>query len=189
MTKTFRAATMLGATLALFPLLPGCMDDTVSTPPSPPPGPSGGSASSEPGAPGLKQIMTKLAKGPNSLTPVIGEALKADKPDWDKIQPQAKEYANLSAEMAKYDPPKGSHDSWIKLCAAYSETAAGLDKAAQAKDKPAALASHGELSNSCKSCHEQHRVMGPGGPGRGGPPGGGPQGGPGGPPPKGGPPK
>src|SRR5262249_24912132 len=66
---------------------------------------------------------------------------------------------------------------------------------AQAKDKDAALAAHTQITNSCMSCHREHRAMGPGGRGGmgGGPPGFGPPGGgrpgPGGPPPSpGGPP-
>jgi cytochrome c556 len=151
-----------------------------------PAGPPGGGAS----APGLKQIMTRLAKGPSSLTPVLGQELKADMPAWETIQAQAKEFATLATEMSKYDPPKGSKESWIKLTGEYADSADDLDKAAQAKNKDSALAAHGELANSCMACHREHRMMGPG---RGGQPGGfpgGPPGGRGGPPPggRGGPP-
>ncbi len=153
--------------------------------------------------------MTVLAKGPNSLTPKIGEALKADMPDWSAIQPEAKQYASLSAELGKLDPPKGSKESWAKLTEAFALAAGELDTAAQAKDTAAARTAHGQLANSCAACHKEHRIMGPrmggpgmggprpGGPGMGGPPGPGgfggpggpPPGGPGGPPPGGGPPE
>ncbi len=143
-----------------------------------PGGPGGGKSSPE-----IKKIMTRLTKGPNSLTPLLGKELKAESPAWDTIQGQTKEYAQLASEMGKYDPPKGSKDSWDKLTTAYAGLATDLDTAAQAKDKDAALAAHGKITNSCNSCHRQHRAMGPGmgGPRGGGPRGGGPGGGPGGP--------
>jgi cytochrome c556 len=137
------------------------------------------------GAPGIRQIMGKVAKGPNSLNALLGAELKEASPPWETIQTQTKEYAQLAKELGTYDPPKGSKESWSKQTAAYAETAADLDKAAQAKDKDAAVAAHGELSNSCMACHREHR----GGPGRGGPGmmGGPPGFRPGGPPPGGGP--
>lgn len=139
-------------------------------------------------SPSVKQIMGKLTKGPKALTPVLGEELKAEKPAWDLIQPQAKEFAQMAALMGQNDPPKGSRDSWMKLTSAYAESATALDKAAQAKDKDAALEAHGVLANSCKGCHGPHKAMGPGMGGPGGMRGPGGFGGPGGRPPGGGPP-
>ena len=130
------------------------------------------------GSPGIRQIMGKLAKGPNSLTPLIGNELQQDPPPWDTIQGQAKEYAQSAAELGKYDPPKGAKESWAKLTAAFAESGAELERAAMAKDKEAARLSHDQLKNSCNACHQEHRRMGRGG-GPGGP--GGPPGGPGGP--------
>ena len=94
-------------------------------------------------------------------------ALKAEKPAWETIQPQTKEYAQLAADMGKHEPAKGSKESWSKLTAEYAELASDLDKAAQAKDKAAATAAQGDLASSCMACHRQHRG-GPGG-GMGGP--------------------
>ena len=127
--------------------------------------------------------MVKLTKGPNSLTPVIGKGLNEAQPPWETLQPQTKEYAQLASEMGKYDPPRGSKESWAKQTSAYAEMATEMDRATQAKDKDAALAAHTQITNSCMACHREHRVMGPG---RGGPPGGPPGfgpsgGGPGGP--------
>jgi hypothetical protein len=122
----------------------------------------------------IGEVMNKLGKGPNALNATIGKELKTDPPPWDTIGPQAKEYAQLAASLSKYDPPKGSKESWTKLTGAYAESAAALDSAAVAKDKDAALTAHTKLTQSCMACHREHRA-GPGGmgmPGGFGPPGG-----------------
>jgi hypothetical protein len=129
--------------------------------------------------------MTKLTKGPNSLTPVIEKELNSDAPPWETIQGQTKEFAQLAAAMGKNTPPKGHMESWEKLTSAYTEWASDLDAAAQAKSKDAALEAHGKLAGSCMACHREHREMRKGG---GGPPGFGPPGGPPGFGPPGGPP-
>jgi hypothetical protein len=132
--------------------------------------------------------MNQLAKGPNSLTPVLAKESKKDQPPWETIQGQSKEFARLAAELGTYDPPKGTKESWAKFTGEYAGAAADLDKAAAAKDQNSALAAHGQLAKSCNACHREHRRMGPGmggPPGGGGFPGGPPPGGfPGGPPPK-----
>src|SRR5205823_3288273 len=108
----------------------------------PPSGPPPGVAGGTPGAPGgggapskIKEVMGKLTKGPNSLTPLIGNELNEAQPPWETIQSQTREYAQLAATLGQYDPPKGHKESWAKLASAYAESAADLDKAAQAKDK------------------------------------------------------
>ena len=105
------------------------------------------------------------------MTPVLGNELKVDSPDWNTIQTQTKEYARLAAAMGPQKPPRGSADSWTKLTAAFAGSAKELDEAAQAKNKDDAVAAQAELANSCKTCHSVHRPMrggGPGGPGGGG---------------------
>jgi hypothetical protein len=117
------------------------------------------------------------------LTAALGRELNEAQPPWETIQTQSKEYAQLTAALGQSDPPRGSKESWAEHTAAFAETASDLDKAAQAKDKSTALATHKQLTESCNACHGEHRRMGRGGPGRGGPPGGfggPPPGGPGG---------
>jgi hypothetical protein len=65
----------------------------------------------------IGQTMAKLFKGRSSLKDSIGQELNSDSPSWDTIQPQTKEFAELAASLSKYDPPKGSKDSWEKLTA------------------------------------------------------------------------
>src|SRR5262249_41272608 len=109
--------------------------------------------------------------------------LKEAEPPWETIQPQAHEYSEQAAALGQYDPPKGAKESWQKLAVEFAANAAELDKAAQAKDKDAALEAHSELANSCMACHREHRRMGPGRGGMGPPPGAGSGGPPGAPPP------
>jgi hypothetical protein len=109
----------------------------------------------------IKQIMMKVGKGPQALNPALGKGLDAAQPAWDTVQPQAKEYAQLAADLGQSDPPKGSAESWKKLTGAYAESAAALDRAAQAKDQTAAKAAHKQLTDSCIECHREHRQKGP----------------------------
>lgn len=133
-------------------------------------GTAGGPPPNMPGGPGrphgpIGEAMTKLAKGPQSLNAQIGNELKTEPPPWDTIQPQAKEFAQLSASLEQYDPPKGDKESWKKQTAAFAKTARDLEHAAEAKNKADALAAHQMLQTSCKACHNAHRG-GPGGPPR-----------------------
>jgi hypothetical protein len=187
MTRFFSGASAAIGLIAVSLACGGCGDD----PDTGQSGPGSGAPGNQPvTTPGIKQIMGKLTKGPNSLTEVIGKELSEPQPAWETIQGQTKEYVQLAGDMAKYDPPKGTKESWKERTAAYAESAADLDRAAQAKDKSAAMTAHGEIKNSCMGCHRQHRMMGPGGSGPGGfgPRGfgGPPPGGPGAPPPSGG---
>jgi hypothetical protein len=104
----------------------------------------------------IKVIMKKLT-GPGSLTPLLGRELEAEEPAWETIQPQTKEFVKLATELGTHQPPKGAPDSWAKFTGAYAESAAALDKAAEARDRKAALSAHGQLRGSCTACHRQHK--------------------------------
>jgi hypothetical protein len=130
----------------------------------------------------IRTIMRKIDdRRPGGLTKAIVEALKPDQPDWTALEKQAGEYAQLTSELAKYDPPRGRKEDWTKRLTAFHESASDLDEAVRAKKRDDAVTASSHLSNSCMECHREHRRMGgPGG--RGGfgpPPGGGPS--PGGP--------
>jgi hypothetical protein len=173
MAKVFRRLLAGSALLAVLLAAGACnrKKDTggqFSGPPGQGPWAGGDSGPSTP----IKEIMNKLTKGPQSLTSVIGRELQQDPPPWDTIGPQAKEFAQLAADMSKYDPPKGSKDSWLKLTSAYAGTAADLDKAAKAQDRESAVSAHETLSHSCMACHRAHHAMGPGMGGMPIPPGG-----------------
>ena len=197
MTRISRVWRACSICIAALSLVGGCSEgDGADQGPSPPPGvPGVMPGPSATAVRGIRQIMTKLAKGPNALTSVIGNELNQSPPPWETIQGHAKEYYQSASEMSKYDPPKGTKESWIKLTTAYADMAADLEQAAVAKNKENAKVAHDQLKNSCNACHQQHRGMGgprggpgmppPGGPGGAGAPGVGPRGGPGGPPPGG----
>ncbi len=174
MEKCLRRVLVFGLLLAALVAAPACNKSNNDDPVNPGVGNGGpGAGGGGPKTP-IGDIMTKLGKGPQSLTETLGRELKTDPPPWDTIGPQAKEYAQLSASLSKYDPSKGSKESWTKQTASFAESAAALDRAADAKDKDAALAAHGALTKSCMACHREHRA-GPGGmrrPGGFRPPGG-----------------
>jgi hypothetical protein len=110
-----------------------------------------------PGPSPISQVMDKVAKTQDSLGPLIGRELRMDPPPWDTIRPQAKELTELAASLAGYDPPRGSKESWAKQTSSYADAAASLERAAQAKDKDAALAAHTQMNRSCMDCHRDHR--------------------------------
>ena len=118
MTRLWRSWTVLPVGLIVLLAAGGCSEsDNEIQANQPPPGAGGG------GPPGIRQIMNKLGRGPNALTPVIGNELQQEPPPWDTIQGQAKEYAQSAAELGKFDPPKGAKESWVKLTAAFADSA------------------------------------------------------------------
>jgi cytochrome c556 len=148
---------VLVAFAAVLIALGGCGNGNNDGQPVVPVGPGdGGGTPSK-----IKQIMMKVGKGPQALNPAIGKGLDAEEPAWDTVQPQAKEYAQLAAALGQNEPPNGSSESWKKLTGAYAESAAALDRAAQAKDQMAAKAAHKQLTDSCMSCHREHRQTRP----------------------------
>jgi hypothetical protein len=104
-----------------------------------------------------KEIMGKLNKGPNALTPNLKRLLQKDDPDWGEIQSEAKEYATLTVALNKANPPMGDKASWDKLTKDYADIAKALEDAVKKKDKGSALAVHTRLSRACTNCHRVHR--------------------------------
>ncbi len=135
------------------------------------------------GSRAIHGIMKQLDdRHPGGLTKAVKDGLGTTTPDWAQLQKDSARYLELTSELAKYDPPRGSRESWTEQCTAFHETAADLLKAVESKKKAEAVAAADGLSNSCMQCHREHRRMRGGGrgPQGGGPPPGGPP--PGGPP-------
>ena len=139
LTRSFRGLKFSALATCIMLAVAGCSDDTE--PNLPPPGAGAAAAGPGPeppldtknGTPTIKQIMGRLTKGPNSLTPVIGKALEAETPDWSTIQPQTDEYARLAAALGQNKPRRGSPESWAKLTAAFSESASASTRPSRPK--------------------------------------------------------
>ncbi len=163
MTRSVRAVFTTPTLVAIVLISVGCGKQDTGGPNAAGPGPRG------PGGPGgpqskIKQIMSKIGKGPQALTPLIGKELETDPPDWAALQPQAKEYAELASDLGKTEAPKGSKESWQTHTSSYTAAANDLEQAAEAKDRDKAKAAHSRLAESCMSCHKDHRGgRGPGG--------------------------
>jgi hypothetical protein len=106
----------------------------------------------------IKGIMNRLGRGPNASNS-LGRELQANPPVWDTIQTKTQKYTQLAAAMGQYQPERGTKESWDKFTAEFVAAASALDRAAQAKDKNAALAAHTQFQNSCNQCHREHRQM------------------------------
>lgn len=109
--------------------------------------------------PTVKEVMAKVNKGPNSLCPTLGKAIKADTPNWEEIQKETKAFLTFAEALTRNDPPRGDRASWDKLTKAYLQNVKELDDAVQKKDKAAATAAHGKVAHSasCNNCHKAHR--------------------------------
>jgi hypothetical protein len=111
--------------------------------------------------PTIKQVMKKLNAGPNSMTANLGKDLDEDRPAWDDIKKETKEFVTFAEALGKNKPPKGDADHWRKITKEYLETAKALATAADKEDKKAAKSAHAKLSapGTCKACHSEHRKM------------------------------
>jgi hypothetical protein len=116
------------------------------------------SASADPEkTPSIKEVMGKLNKGPDCIKSTLTKELKAERPNWDQVQKQTREYVAGTETLEKAMPKKGDKESWTKLTKSYHDSAVALDTAAQSKDKGAAVAANNKLGTTCMSCHQAHR--------------------------------
>jgi hypothetical protein len=173
MTSSSSGAWVLSAVLTLVVASGGCGNDTkvaaTEGAREAPDGP-GAAATGDEGAgnattPNIRYIMNRVARK-GALTDKIAAGLEAEPISWEKLQERSKECARLASALGQNEPPRGSKESWAKLALAYANSATSLDRAAQGKDREAALASLDQLANSCTECHREHRKMR----GRGNPP-------------------
>jgi cytochrome c556 len=105
----------------------------------------------------IVKIMDKLHKGKNSCMGVLKVALKSQSPDWTKIKKESKTFATVSADLPKFDPPKGDAASFKKLAKAYASNAKGLQTSAEKEDLGATKAAFRKLGGSCQACHDAHK--------------------------------
>jgi hypothetical protein len=145
----FLQTVLLLALMAGLLVAAGCGDKNQNSPPT--------TANEETPPPKIRQIMRKMNQGKQALLPSVGRELAADEPPWDEITGQVKEVVQLSDELGKYDPPKGDKDSWLQETKVFTDKAAELERAVQARDRDKAKAAHKKLEESCNSCHKAHR--------------------------------
>lgn len=107
--------------------------------------------------PTIKQVMARLNKGATSSLAKLKGELKSDKPNWEAVQKESKDFIVLGGALGKSEPPKGEAASWKKLTDQYFQDAKALDDAANAKDLAAAREAHARLGASCKGCHSLHK--------------------------------
>jgi cytochrome c556 len=162
MTKSSQLARPALALLAAFLLL-GCGPTKNDPPANPPPPPPGQAPPGNAGAPsGIKQVMAKIGRGPQSLSAQIGQGLNANPPPWDALQPQTKDLTQQATALEAETPIKGAKETWDKHAKDFADLAAALDAAVQAKDQAKAKDAHGKLGQSCNDCHRDHRGGRPG---------------------------
>jgi cytochrome c556 len=107
--------------------------------------------------PTIRDIMGKLNRGPNSLTPLLGKDLRDQNPDWELVLESSTEYVQLTRGLLGNTPPKGDKVSWQRLAKAYADNATALDAAARKKDRRSALRALQRINDSCKVCHKVHK--------------------------------
>jgi cytochrome c556 len=107
--------------------------------------------------PGVDEIMEITHKVKKGLKDVIEAEAKKPKPDWAKLEKDAKEFTRLIGLMEKNDPPKGPKASWVKLCKEYTQDVAQVEAAVKKKDAKAVLAAIKALDKKCDDCHDKHR--------------------------------
>jgi cytochrome c556 len=105
----------------------------------------------------IEKIMERLHKGKNAPLSVLKTAVKSQSPDWAKIQKQSKTLATVSADLPKFDPPKGDAASFKKLAKAYASNAKDLDTAAKKEDLAETKTALRKIGSSCMGCHDAHK--------------------------------
>jgi cytochrome c556 len=108
-------------------------------------------------APSVKEIMKK-ANSPTGIYANLGQDLKDDNPSWPDIQKEAKELAQLIAQLPQATPPRGDKDSWAKLTKDFADKAKALQQATEKMDPEASRAAWAKMGGlTCKTCHGAHR--------------------------------
>src|SRR6516165_1299960 len=114
MTRVQVGVTVLSLSVAALATF-GCSEENPNEIGTGAPGGMTGSGGPGPGPvgqgnsnPKIKEVMVKVGRGPQALQGSLGDALKQADPAWDTIQGKAREYSQLTSELGKHDPVKGS---------------------------------------------------------------------------------
>jgi hypothetical protein len=115
---------------------------------------SRGGGSQSPGQ--IAALMNEL-DGEGTLDKDVGQLLKQQPVEWEKVSLLAKRYAELTAEVSRSHPPKGSIESWGKHASAFAANGRRLLDAAQVRDRNEAFEAWNDLHRACAKCHDGHR--------------------------------
>jgi cytochrome c556 len=108
-------------------------------------------------APSVKEIMKK-ANSPTGIYANLRQDLNEDSPSWPTIQQEAKDLAQLIAQLPQATPPRGGKESWAKLTKDFADKAKALQQATAKMDQDAAKAAWAKMGgDTCKTCHAAHR--------------------------------
>ena len=105
----------------------------------------------------IKTVMEKLHKGGKSPLANLKTALKANSPDWESVQKEAKLFKKYGDALPKNDPPKGKKADYEKLAKAFAANAKTLDDSAERENLKGARDALKKIQNSCSACHKSHR--------------------------------
>jgi len=111
---------------------------------------SGGSKGSSP----LAVLMNELD---GTIDKDVGAVLKDQAVDWGRLVPLAQRYAEITAQVSRNPPPKGSVESWGQLSSAFAVNGRRLHDAVQIHDRNEAYEAWNDLHRSCVKCHQTHR--------------------------------
>jgi cytochrome c556 len=118
-------------------------------------GPAGATSDDE--TPTIKKVMSKLHKGKTAPLNVLKTALKGSSPNWEKVQKEAKIYAEYSAAMPKNDPPRGDKESYDKLAEAFASAGKSLEESAEKEALKGSRDALKKITGSCMPCHKSHK--------------------------------
>lgn len=105
----------------------------------------------------IDTIMNKSFNKKKGAVATLPAAVKAEK--WDEAKKIADGLAKFAADLGKNKPPKGSADSWKKLCEEFAAQAKGVSDAVAKKDAKAVTDAMAKFTaqTNCKACHEAHQ--------------------------------
>ncbi len=120
-------------------------------------GGSAGASDDDDETPTIKTVMEKLHKGAKSPVNNLKAALKANAPDWESVQKEAKLVKKYGDALPKNDPPRGKKEAYEKLAKAYASSAKSLEEAAEKENLKGARDALKKIQGSCTACHKSHR--------------------------------
>jgi hypothetical protein len=116
-----------------------------------------GCSSGSGGTQGSSRIAVLMNELDGTIDKDVGAKLKTQPVDWGRLAPLAQRYTDITAEVSRSPPPKGSVESWGKLSSVFALNGRRLRDAVQMHDRNDAYEAWNDLHRSCGKCHEAHR--------------------------------